>query len=301
MGSTFTNMKKLYLILLGLCTMLTACNSEQADAPKDHPLSSESSIYEQITATYLQKQQNLPTKTPLGFWGWLKRVGSADAKAVAAYTIKHGLKSDWKEALLVGAAASIENAVIGGNSKRSGLTAVETKPYLSMVLPDIQQIKIAEFQRNSMDDLGYYHYTIVNEVLKDSTLSALSISDLTATIYDKVYQQAHILGLDVSYKKEEAIAALNSINQLQDDESETYYNQLYAFPNTENSAYFKPIIKLYTNAFFAINHVALFTAYSKEMESAVLADTTLPQQVKDVLLLEMATYRFGNMYYFSTP
>lgn len=301
MDPTFTNMKKLYLILAGLLTLLTACNSDQADIVKDQPQPMENSIYEQITTTYLQKQQNLPTKTTLGFWGWLKRVASADAKAAAAYAAKNGMKSNWKEALLVGAAASIENAIAKGNSKISNLTSLDTKPYRTMVLPNIHPIKVAQFSSNSMDDLGYYHYVIVNEVLKDSTLATLPSNDLSTTIYDKVYQEAHKLGFTAIYEKEAAVAILSNVNQLLDDTSDAQYNQLYAFVDKEDLEHFKPIEKLYTHAFFTLNDTTLFTAYSKEMESAVLTDTTLPQQVKDVLLLEMATYRFGNIYYFSAP
>jgi len=78
-----------------------------------------------------------------------------------------------------------------------------------------------------------------------------------------------------------------------------YYATLYPFENKEDFAHFKPIAKIYTTTFFRLNNTALFTAYSKEMEAAVLTDATLSQHVKDILLLEMATYRFGNTYYFS--
>jgi len=151
----------------------------------------------------------------------------------------------------------------------------KVEPYHALVLSNIQQIKTAEFTSNTMDDAGYYHYVLVNEVLKDPALSTIPPSELSA------------------------VALLEKINQVEDNKSDVYYATLYPFENKEDFAHFKPIAKIYTTTFFRLNNTALFTAYSKEMEAAVLTDATLSQHVKDILLLEMATYRFGNTYYFS--
>lgn len=292
-------MKQLYLIVLGIVALCTACDSDQATTDSANPAQTESTIYEHISATYEQKQHELPNKATAGFWDWLKRVASADAKAAAAYAVKKGMKSDWKEALLIGAAASVGEAVTVKNPIHGAQNTAEVKSYHTLVLPNIQQIKTANFSANTMDDAGYYHYVLVNEVLKDSTLSTIPSNELFAILYDKIYQQAEQLGLQASYEKEAAVTLLEKINQLDDNESDTYYASLYPFENKEDLAHFKPIAKIYTTTFFRLNNTALFTAYSKEMEAAVLADATLSQQVKDVLLLEMATYRFGNTYYFS--
>ena len=292
-------MKQLYLIVLGVVALCTACHSDQATTDSVNPAQTEPTIYEHISATYEQKQHKLPDKATAGFWDWLKRVASADAKAAAAYAVKKGMKSDWKEALLIGAAASVGEAVTVKKSIHGIQNTAEVKSYHALVLPNIQQIKTANFSANSMDDAGYYHYVLVNEVLKDSTLSTIPSNELFAMLYDKIYQQAEQLGLQASYEKDTAVALLEKINQLDDNESDTYYATLYPFENKEDLAHFKPIAKIYTTTFFRLNNTALFTAYSKEMEAAVLADATLSQQVKDVLLLEMATYRFGNTYYFS--
>ena len=292
-------MKQLYLIVLGVVALCTACHSDQTTTDSANPAQTEPTIYEHISAAYEQKQHELPDKATAGFWDWLKRVASADAKAAAAYAVKKGMKSDWKEALLIGAAASVGEAVTVKKSIHGIQNTAEVKSYHALVLPNIQQIKTANFSANSMDDAGYYHYVLVNEVLKDSTLSTIPSNELFAMLYDKIYQQAEQLGLQASYEKDTAVALLEKINQLDDNESDTYYATLYPFENKEDLAHFKPIAKIYTTTFFRLNNTALFTAYSKEMETAVLADATLSQQVKDVLLLEMATYRFGNTYYFS--
>lgn len=297
-----TNMKQFYLIFLGTLALCTACNSDQTTTTSASPAQTETTLYEHISATYQQKQQEqqeLPDKTTASFWGWLKRVAAADAKAAAAYAAKKGMKSDWKEALLIGAAASVAEAVTVKNAIHGLQASAEVKPYRTLVLSNIQQIKTAEFTSNAMNDAGYYHYVLVNEVLQDSTLYTIPSSELSAILYDKIYQQAEKLGLQASYEKEAAVVFLEKIKQFKDDESDLYYANLYSFENTEDLVLFKPIAKLYTATFFHLNNTALFTAYSKEMEAAVLADSTLSQQVKDVLLLEMATYRFGNTYYFS--
>ncbi|WP_060872581.1 hypothetical protein [Myroides odoratus] len=292
-------MKQLYLIVLGVVALCTACHSDQATTDSANPAQTKPTIYEHISATYEKKQQELPNKTTAGFWGWLKKVASADAKAAAAYAVKKGMKSDWKEALLISAAASVGEAITVKKSIQSAQNTTEAEPYHTLVLSNIQQIKTAEFSSNTMDDAGYYHYVLVNEVLKDSMLSTIPPNELFAMLYDKIYQQAEQLGLQAPYEKEEAVALLEKINQVADNESDAYYATLYPFENKEDFAHFKPIAKIYTTTFYRLNNTALFTAYSKEMEAAVLADATLSQQVKDVLLLEMATYRFGNTYYFS--
>lgn len=292
-------MKKLYIIICSVLTLFASCNSDQPQTTAGDSQNTESSIYERITATYLQKQQEQPSPAKASFWNWLKNIAAADAKAVAVYVAKHGTNSDWKEALLAGATASAIEALSGDNSKKVVQDATGLKPYQTLVLSDIQQIKTAAFERNVMDNLGYYHYVLVNEVLKDSTLLTIPQSEVSAVLYDKIYQEAKQLGLDASYEKEIAVELVNKINQVEDDESDAYYEHLYLFKNPTDVMLFKPIAKLYTSTFLSLNNKALFTAYSKEMETAVLEDSTLSQQVKDVLLLEMATYRFGNTYYFS--
>ncbi|MGS4346630.1 hypothetical protein ACKUSY_13760 [Myroides odoratus] len=292
-------MKQVYVIILGLLSFFTACNSDQVNTSTTDPQPEEPSMYEQISAKYEQKQQALPSKTTVGFWGWLKRVASADAKAVAAYVVKRGTKSDWKEALVIGAAASASEALTSGNSKKGIRPSTATTSYHNLVVSDIQDIKTAEFKTNAMDSLGYYHYIVVNEVLQDSTLSAIPPTELSAVLYDKSYQHAQQLGIETVYNKETALEFLAKLAPNDDAESDADYARRYDFENVEDRDHFIPIAKQYTTTFFLLHDTALFIAYSKEMETAVLQDTTLSQHVKEVLLLTMATYRFGNTYYFS--
>ncbi|WP_410879775.1 hypothetical protein [Myroides sp. DW712] len=292
-------MKQVYLLMLSFMPLFAGCNSDQANMPTTAPQSKDHSIYEQISAKYEQKQQALPTPKTAGFWGWLKRVASADAKAVAAYVVKHGTKSDWKEALVIGAAASASEAIGSGTSKKGIRAASETTSYHHLIVSDIQGIKTAEFKLNTMDFLGYYHYILVNEVLRDTTLSTIPSSELSAVLYDKIHQQAKKIGIDATYDKEMAVAFLAKLNSDHPAKSDADYTQHYAFEKNEDREHFIPIAKQYTTTFFHLHDTALFIAYSKEMETAVLQDTTLSQHVKDVLLLAMATYRFGNTYYFS--
>lgn len=293
-------MKQGYQLLLGLMAFLiTACHSDQADTPTTDLQPKDRSIYEQISAKYEQEQQALPSKVTAGFWGWLKRVASADAKAVAAYVVKHGAKSDWKEALVIGAAASASEAITSGNSKKGIRVASDTLSYHHILAKDMQSIKTAEFKANTMDSLGYYHYLLVHEVLQDTTLSAIPSSEIRAVLYDKIHQQAKKIGIDAAYDKETALVFLDKIHSIGDRENDADYAQLYAFEETEDLNHFTAVAQQYVTTFFHLHDKALVTAYSKEMESAVLQDTALSQHVKDVLLLAMATYRFGNAYYFS--
>ncbi|MGG5505338.1 MULTISPECIES: hypothetical protein [unclassified Myroides] len=288
-------MKKKYSFFLCLLLSLTGCNSDQSPT-KDEQQNELPSVYESITQAYQQKREAPSKQTTAGFWGWVKKIATADAKAAAAYAVKHGMKSDWKEALLVGAAASVEAALSG---KSANITSTEAGllPYQTMVLPDVQQIKSAAFEPNYMDDLGFTHYILVNEVLQDSSLAHLSSSDRQGAIYDKVYEQAQRLGIETIYDKQEAIALLNQIQKTADNTSNVYDEQLFTFDTPEEYQAFKAIDQLYTRTFNKIKSHVVFTAYSKEMESAVLQDSHLSQQTKEVLLLEMATYRFGYTYY----
>lgn len=289
-------MKKAYSIFLCLLFLAMACNvdpSPKESIPQPNEISS---VYETITHTYQQKQDTPSTLMGAGIWEWFKKIATADALAAAAYAAKNGMKSDWKEALLVGAAASVQ-AALSGKSASTTTSDTSTKSYQSLVLSDIQQIKSAVFSPNVMDDLGYTHYILVNEVLKDKSLAQLAPSELQGAIYDKVYDQAQKMGIQAIYDKQEAMVLLNQIQHTIADNSNPYYTQLFTFDSHSDHTAFKTIEKLYSSTFNKIKSPAVFTAYSKEMEMAVIQDAHLSQKVKDVLLLEMATYRFGYMYY----
>jgi|GEM_PF-6050313 len=291
-------MKQVYVIILGLMTVFYACNSNQVNAPTIENQPKNPTIYEQISTTYEQKQQASSFQPTAFFWGWLKRIASVDAKAIAAYVAKHGTKSDWKEALLVGATASVVAAITGEDSEKGMLTSSKTRPYQHLIVADIHHIKTAEFQLNKMDSVGYYHYILVNEILQHPYLSAIPPSEVSAVIYGKVYRQARKLGIETTYNQGASDALLDQLHRTGDSTNDAEYAQLYAFEEAEDLAQFKAISLQFEATFFKLHDTALVTAYSKEMETAVLQDTTLSEHVKDVLLLTMATYRFGNAYYF---
>ena len=290
-------MKKAYGIFLLLLFFATACNSDQSPTAEEQPQSQVSIVYQDITKSFEAKKETPPTRSTKGIWDYLKKIASADAQAAAAYAAKYGMKSDWKEALIVGAAASVEAAFKNASSK---INASDSKTYQTLVLADIEQIKSQSYQNNFMDDLGYMHYVLVNEVLKDSTLSQISPSNLHGAIYDKVFAQAKLLNIHASYEKAEAVDLLDKIYTATDDNSDAYFAQLFPFSNPKDKQDYKTIAQMYRHTFDKIRSYAVFTSYSQEMEAAVLQDDSLSKKVKEILLLEMATYRFGYSYYSST-
>lgn len=289
-------------MLFCMVIFATACSTDQSSPSVEKQQIPPTDIYATISQTYQQKQEFRATPTTLGFWGWLKDVATADAKAAAAYAVKHGKKSDWTEALLIGAAASV-GAALPGNSSKTTTNATLSSPNRVSILSDVTQIKSAVNTSNFMDDLGYTHYVLVNAVLNDPTSSQLVLKenqgDFYDKIYDKVYSQAQKLGIQAIYDKQEAVALLEKIKNTAAGESDTYYQQLFSFKNPKDQTDFRAIDDLYTRTFNTLKSAVVFTAYSKEMEAAVLQDATLSQTVKEILLLEMATYRFGFTYYAS--
>lgn len=290
-------MKNKILILLSLVCLTISCSPDPSNNASIPQKNDTTSAYERITQTYKQEAKNTPKRSKLDFWSWLKRIAMADAKAAAAYAAKHGLKSDWKEALLVGASASVVEALTPEKPKKGALAPPDTRPYQAIVLSSIEQIKTAQFDQNTKDDLGYKHYVLVNEVLKDPTLSTIPKSDLIGIIYDKIYAKAETLGIQASYEKEKAVAFLQNVIPIIEEGMTASDTQMYAFEQLKDQRDFESISTSYTTIFSQLNDSKTFTAFSKEMETAVLQDASLSQTVKDVLLLEIATYRFGYTYY----
>ena len=72
---------------------------------------------------------------------------------------------------------------------------------------------------------------------------------------------------------------------------------MYKFGNSTDFDNYTKISKLYSSVYCRIDNVTAFTTYSTEMEQAVLTDKSLSTEVKNVLLMEMATYRYGFYYY----
>lgn len=296
-------MKKKYGILLCIVFLATACSSDQSSPQLEDQQIPSTNTYEAITNAYHQKQEHSSALTSFGFWGWAKKIATIDAKAAAAYAVKHGMKSDWKEALLIGAAASVEALLTGNSARITSTTTPESPSSDVLVLSEITQIKSAAYTQNFMDNLGYIHYVLVNEVLKDPAILQLVIKDTQGTfrekIYDNVYSQAQKLGIQAIYDKQEAVMLLNQIENTTADKHKTCYRQLFSFKSQKDQTDFKAIDELYNRALNTIKNTAIFTDYSKEMETAVLQDETLSQTVKEILLLEMATYRYGFTYYTS--
>lgn len=297
LAQIFIIMTQKYFILLCLAFLTVACNSDQSPSTGENQPISIKNDYEKITNAYLPKQQEKLDKATRGFWNWLKNVATADAKAAASYTVKHGMKSDWKEALLIGAAASVEAALSTKSPKKNSLSSAISSPYSAFVLSDISLIKSAVYPVNFMDDLGYSHYVLVNEVLQDPSLSEIPQSERKGVLYDKTYKQAQKLGINAIYDKQEAIALLTRIENTVDDSSDSYYSQLFPFQENKDLDAYKKISRLYTTTFFKVTNPSVFIAYSKEMEAAVVRDASISQTVKETLLLEMATYRYGTNYY----
>lgn len=293
-------MKKKILILVSLVFLTMSCSSDQSNNEPISQKADPTSAYERITQMYKPDRTTTSGLSKLDFWSWLKRIAAADAKAAAAYAAKHGLKSDWKEALLVGASASVVEALTPDKSKKGILAPPDTRAYRTVVLSNIEQIKTAQFEQNTMDDLGYKHYVLVNEVLKDPALSTIPKSNLIAMVYDKIHTQAEALGIHASYEKENAVAFLQNFMPLLEEGAKVSDMPIHTFEQLKDQRDFESISKLYTTIFSQVNDSKTFTAFSKEIETAVLKDASLSQTVKSVLLLEMATYRFGYTYYSAT-
>jgi len=173
-------------------------------------------------------------------------------------------------------------------------------------LSDLQVLAGAENAGNKFDLIGYNHYVVVNKVLNDMD-QYNGISDIEArdrAIAERIKQEVAILYPTDQIKVSvvDYTAYYNSL-KLQPGESytegTTYYDRVFSSNGETADPAFVQILQLYMRSYEAVKegYIDAFVAYSKTMEQAVEEDNNLKTDVKEALLIGMATYRYGIKYY----
>ncbi len=120
---------------------------------------------------------------------------------------------------------------------------------------------------------------------------------MNEVVYDITFSEVSKLGLNPPFEKKAVLEFLNRLQVFENLRSDQFYETMYKFDNVEEAERFKMISNSYKGVFNADIPANQFAAYSIEIEHAVSKDAQLSQQTKDVLLFEMATYRYGYKFY----
>ncbi|WP_413511090.1 hypothetical protein [Myroides odoratus] len=270
-------------------------------------LTEETSAYEQITNKFLasvEHEVQPGSKTTYGFWDKLwrkvKQIGRADAET--AGTQMQG--------------GNVNGALWGG----IGASIIEIfqplEPLPGYQLPadiftgglsNLKPLDDVAYPANKFDSEGYNHYVVINDLMNN--MDALKVITDQEEQYErfKMYISTSLSKLYPTFTFDTTVnfLVLNRDIQLQPAESYTvgsaYYDRVFPFNGKESNPKFIQISQLYALSYETMKEedVTSFVAYSKEMEQAVMNDKDLSANVKDVLLIKMATQRYGIKYYAS--
>ncbi|MGG5505699.1 MULTISPECIES: hypothetical protein [unclassified Myroides] len=255
--------------------------------------------YAQLTTQYLVSVENDTTppdlSAPLKFWGKLWRGVKQFLNADGDAMLKQYQESpSLPITLIIGVASSIDEV-----TKQEKIT-------IDLGLPDLQVLEEVKHVGNKFDVIGYNHYVVVNNILNDMDQYS-AISDVEArdeAIVKRIKKEVAILYPDAQIMEDvvDYPAFYNSL-KLQPGESYTegtaYYDRVFSSNGTKADPAFVQILQLYASSYEAVKegYIDSFVAYSKTMEQAVQEDKNLTTDVKETLLIGMATYRYGIKYY----
>ncbi|MGG5598695.1 hypothetical protein [Myroides sp. DF42-4-2] len=298
---------KFFVLPVLLAFVIVSCDRESGTVI--HTITQETGMnkeistdfYTQLTHHYLATvddgsnppdQLEAPRKFWSKLWKGIKQFLNADANAML---------SIYKDSQnLVG------TLVLGVGSSIDEITKNE-KITIDSGLPDLQVLKEAVNLTNRFDSIGYNHYVIVNKVLNnmDEYNGITDVGARDAAIIQSVkkevlnlYPNAQI-GEDIDY------TTFYNFLKLQHGESYTedsiYYDRIFSSTSKKTDPTLLSILQLYARSYEAVKegYIDSFIAYSKKMEQAVLEDNKLTTDVKETLLIRMATYRYGIKYYAS--
>lgn len=302
-------MKKIKFFLLPFIFALVVVSCDKENDSAINTVTQETSsteaidvnAYEQLTTQYLDVIENDTTPpdltAPLKFWGklWkgIKKFLNADGEAMLKQYQDY---PNIPITLLVGIGSSIDAV-----TKNEKIT-------IDSGLPDLLVLEETKHVGNKFDIIGYNHYVVVNNVLNDID-QYIAISDIEArdeAIVKRVKKEVSILYPDAQVTEDvvDYTAFFNSL-KLQPGESYTegtaYYDRVFSSNGKKVDPAFVQILQLYASSYEAVKegYIDSFVAYSKTMEQAVQEDKNLKTDVKEALLIGMATYRYGIKYYAS--
>lgn len=296
---------KIFLLFVLLAFIVVSCNKENDVV--SNTISQETSIqeglstnaYAQLTHQYLAAVDDASTPpdlvAPRQFWrnlwkGVLQFLHADGNAMLKMYRDTQNLPAT----LILGVGSSIADA-----TKSKEMT-------IDSGLSDLQVLAGAKNAGNKFDLIGYNHYVVVNKVLNDMD-QYNGISDIEArdkAIAERIKQEVAILYPTDQIKVSvvDYTAYYNSL-KLQPGESytegTTYYDRVFSSNGETADPAFVQILQLYMRSYEAVKegYIDAFVAYSKTMEQAVEEDNNLKTDVKDALLIGMATYRYGIKYY----
>ena len=199
-----------------------------------------------------------------------------------------------------GAIGGIIGAISGGAA--ASLAAVEVPDNDTIVLPQPDsQAFAAPNPNNPYDYIGYYHYKVLNEALKDSTRYLDAQGNFSNT---------NFYNFSTSYLVQENIFNTNALTAFSISDSqnnllfiESYKNQPNASPmiiqlynDGKMSLSVKNVLSSYAIAVAASTNVNDFIQYSVKVENTI-ASSNLSIKEQQLLLGTMATARYGIHYW----
>lgn len=277
-------MKNLFLFF-SLVFMAVGCSSDKND---EVLIDDGKNAYERIALKYMEGIDDESGKISSS-WGWWKRVLGKDAAGAGVYLSNNTKNANWVGGLVSAAVASV--------SEMFSLQTANSYPFRDELLDKVASLREVSNSSNHLDIYGFNHYVVVNEVLKDEGLASVDLVKLNEVVYDITFSEVSNLGLNPPFEKEAVLGFINRLQVFENLGSDQFYETMYEFDNVEEANHFKMISNSYKGVFNADIPANQFAAYSIEIEHAVSKDAQLSQQTKDVLLFEMATYRYGYKYY----
>lgn len=296
-------MKKVLLLFCVLSIMSCSKDEEtKSSITKDDFEISQN--YYSLTNEYGFKKStssNIETKSWKGFWRWIKKVAKADAIGAGSGFLTGG-----------------PNGALGGAIASSISVIVEEEKQTSLPIPDfknevdLESIKQEVYNPlNKFEEDAYNHYEAINKfienkkkkeelnVITDPYKLKLKIANNVNTIFteDNSRFGKYTTKSDESLAKELERLELLPGESLQE---KAYYDRVYEIRNNTIDEKLYKVLDLYNGIFSNINDemsLDSFIEYSKKMEKLVMEDNTLPENIKNSLLFEMATLRYGAKYY----
>lgn len=209
--------------------------------------------------------------------------------------------------MLAGAISSSIGAIVEGDKQKTLAT-----PDLASTKVDLDIVKIeAQNPDNIFDTDAFNHYQVINTFIEDKNaiknIKEINNSkELKIEITKKVN---NIFSSDeelyYSYNTQSTKDLVKELERLELKPGEAYYqkeyyNRVYEIRKGTIDEKLTKVLDLYDSVFIEINNemsVDKFIEYSVKMEKLIMEDKSLTEKLKNSLLFEMATLRYGVKYY----
>lgn len=218
--------------------------------------------------------------------------------------VKEVLNADGEGASTGASFGPVGSVVVGAVYSLAEIFKQETLD-VKKGLSDLKVLDLVKYEPNQFDVMGHNHYIIVNSFLNDieKYKDIANENELYLAIEKRVRQESKFLFPMMSMNSDLNFIALYEGSKLQPGESYTegtaYYDRVFSSDGKKADPAFVQISKLYARSYEAVKegYIDAFIQYSKDMEQAVIDDGNLASTVKEMLLVRMATQRYGIKYY----